>query len=123
MGLQQCHLNESRLRRRKFCEAGEGSTGQGRGSQASSQNGIQDISQRLSLNWQKLHIAFRQNNCVYCGYDLFSAPKRQSFANKTLKTDTNSMGVGFSLFAARTSEVNHGPVSCQSNPHTIYCWY
>lgn len=46
--------------------------GQGRGSQASSLNGIKYICQRISFNWQRLHWAFCQRNCVYCGYDLFS---------------------------------------------------
>jgi len=51
------------------------------------------------------------------GMTCFPTPKRQSFANKTLKTKTNSVGVGFSLFSVHKSEVNHGPVSWQSNPH------
>lgn len=86
----------------RFCRAGEDSTGQGRGSQASSLSIIQDISQRLSLNWQILHRTFCQNNCVYCGYDLFSTLKRQSFANKTLKTSNNSMGECLHQFVCST---------------------
>lgn len=51
---------------------GGGRSRQGRGSQASSLNGIKYICQRTSFNWQTLHGAFCQHNCVYCGYDLFS---------------------------------------------------
>lgn len=74
--------------------------GQGRGSQGSSSNGIKYIRHSISFNWQRLHWGFFASiTASAVGMTCFPTHKRKSFANKTLKTKTNNVGVGFTVFS------------------------